>query len=308
MKNETQTNLISTAPHVMELLRLHNGLAADDASRDLEFDALPTLDKGRAALLQQTGDRDLVDRTLSLLRDCGALGPSAAALPKGAGSSPASGLSALVKNLMGVGDAFSLGIMNGILRHGMDFDAAADHARDMVTRIAKSGSSDAYSIDVLSGLVDELYEAARTDKLTGLLMRSAFEKEYQRVQEGPNALVLIDCDHFKRVNDTHGHDAGDDVLRRLAELIRRGVRAIDQACRWGGDEFVILLPRADLADAQAVAERLRLVAADADLMGVTLSIGVASTSRQEALAEALQRADKAMYAAKRGGKNSVVLA
>lgn len=308
MKNDTAAAPLSTPSHIIELLRRHHGVATGDTSRDLEFDALPALDKARDVLIAETGNRVQVDRVMSLLRDCGALGPATAPGAKVQAGVPASGLSALVKNLMGVGDAFSLGIMNGILRHGMDFDAAADHARDMVTRIAKSGASEAYSIDVLSGIVDELYEAARTDKLTGLLMRSAFEKEYVRIQEGSNAIVLIDCDHFKRVNDTHGHDAGDDVLRRVADLIQRGVRAIDHACRWGGDEFVVLLPRAELDDARAVAERLRQVAASADLMGVTLSIGVATTGRHEALADAIQRADKAMYVAKRGGKNSVVVA
>jgi diguanylate cyclase (GGDEF)-like protein len=289
----------------MALLRERKGIPAGDTSWDVELDAMPPIDKAREALIAETGDVALADRMISLLGDCGVLASAGASAKV---SSPASGLSSLVKNLMGIGDAFSLGIMNGILRHGMDFDTAADHARDMVAKIAKSGSSDAYSIEVLSGMVDELYEAARTDKLTGLLMRAAFEKEYLRMQEGVNALVLIDCDHFKRVNDTHGHDAGDAVLRSVAELIKHGVRAVDLACRWGGDEFVILLPRAALEDAQTVAERLRMAAAAADLMGVTLSIGVALTSRDEPLATALQRADIAMYTAKRSGKNAVVSA
>lgn len=305
MNTDTRTTPSTTPDHVMALLRERKGVPAGDASWDVELDAMPPIEKAREALIAETGDVDMVERVISLLGDCGVL--ASASTPLKATSST-NGLSSLVKNLMGIGDAFSLGIINGILRHGMDFDTAADHARDMVAKIAKSGSSDAYSIEVLSGMVDEMYEAARTDKLTGLLMRAAFEKEYLRMQEGVNALVLIDCDHFKRVNDTHGHDAGDAVLRGVAELIKHGVRAVDLASRWGGDEFVVLLPRATLEDAQTVAERLRMEAVSADLKGVTLSIGVALTSRDEPLVAVLQRADAAMYAAKRSGKNAVATA
>ena len=306
--NQTEIGL-ATPAHIMSRLRQRRGLSPDDGSMDAELEALSPADKLREVIAAELGDVATAEKVAAWALDCGMMTalqrPERKTKPEDTSESK---LSSLVKNLLGVGDAFSLGIMNGILRHGMDFDAAADHARDLVTKIAKSGSGDTYSIEVLSGMVDELYEAARTDKLTGLLMRAAFEKDYCRLQDGWNALVLIDCDHFKTVNDSLGHDAGDTVLKSVADVIKRTIRAIDVPCRWGGDEFVLLLTRTAAADAQVVAERLRHAAAAADLSGVTLSVGVTIAERDEPLATALRRADAAMYSAKRAGKNAVMFA
>jgi two-component system, cell cycle response regulator len=117
------------------------------------------------------------------------------------------------------------------------------------------------------------------------------------------------------VNDTHGHDAGDDVLREFALRIRRSIRGIDLACRYGGEEFVVIMPETDMAIAAIVAERLRRrIAADpfaiqqgARTIPVTISIGIAAMrSKDDNAATILKRADQALYQAKRNGRNRVV--
>jgi diguanylate cyclase (GGDEF)-like protein len=210
-----------------------------------------------------------------------------------------------VENTLGAGDAFSVGVIDGVVRRGMDFVAAAEHAHVLVQEIARSGACNAFSMNALNTMVSDLYADARNDKLTSLLRRSAFEGEYKRFQDGWNSLVLIDCDRFKAVNDTLGHQAGDEVLQRVASIIRTGIRAWDIPSRWGGDEFVVLLPRTNKEDARLVAERIRLAAAGAELYGVTLSIGVAISQAGEGIEELVKRADEAMYVAKQAGRNAV---
>lgn len=213
------------------------------------------------------------------------------------------------KNLLGLGDAFSVGVIDGLVSHGMTYADAATHAHGLVTEIAKSDSCNAFSMNSINRLVSALYEDARNDKLTGLMRRSAFEIEYGRFQgDGHNTLVLIDCDHFKKVNDTLGHAMGDAVLQDVANLIRSGVRSVDLPCRWGGDEFVVLLPRTKLLDGQVVAERIRSSAELASLHGVTLSLGLAAVQPGEPMASVIERADAAMYEAKRAGRNTIALA
>ena len=129
------------------------------------------------------------------------------------------------------------------------------------------------------------------------------------------AALLIDIDHFKRVNDTFGHDVGDEVLREFAVRLATNVRAIDLACRLGGEEFVVLMPDTGVDAAHRVAERLRLhvsgapfrVAGAPEPLAVTVSIGVAATLGPGAGPEALiKRAAGAVYEAKRAGRNQVI--
>jgi two-component system cell cycle response regulator len=131
----------------------------------------------------------------------------------------------------------------------------------------------------------------------------------------PLAVLVLDIDYFKSINDTHGHDAGDDVLRDFALRIKRSIRGIDLACRCGGEEFVIVMPETDMAVAAMVAERLRRrIAAEqfaieqgARSIPVTISIGIASLrGREDTAATILKRADQALYRAKRDGRNRVV--
>ncbi|SET13682.1 sensor domain-containing diguanylate cyclase [Paenibacillus sp. NFR01] len=161
---------------------------------------------------------------------------------------------------------------------------------------------------------DELTREASTDRLTGLSNRRFLEiTSAQWIAAGqPFSLVVMDVDRFKFVNDTYGHLAGDEVLRRVAQILTANVRPGDVCCRLGGEEFVILLPRTKLEDAFTVAERIRLAleSNDAPLaMRVTSSLGIAHYPTQgETWEELLGQADEALYIAKRSGRNKTVVA
>jgi diguanylate cyclase (GGDEF)-like protein len=159
---------------------------------------------------------------------------------------------------------------------------------------------------------------ALVDGLTGLANRRSAEEtldaELARAERfaTPLAIVFADLDDFKAVNDTHGHAAGDAVLRRLADVLRATLREIDLAARWGGEEFALVLPGTDLAGALRVAERVRerlaeevVTAADGAEIRVTASLGVAAYPDLETAAALLEAADAALYEAKRAGKNRV---
>ena len=127
--------------------------------------------------------------------------------------------------------------------------------------------------------------------------------------------MVLDIDYFKSVNDTHGHDAGDDVLREFSLRIRKSIRNIDLACRYGGEEFVLVMPETDMAVATMVAERLRRRIATEPFsiqqgtrsLEVTISIGIAALGAPtDTAATILKRADEALYRAKRDGRNRVV--
>lgn len=162
---------------------------------------------------------------------------------------------------------------------------------------------------------EELKAAAQTDSLTGLLNRGAFEeilrRELHRSELGAKTmgLMLVDVDFFKRVNDSHGHLAGDDVLRRIGAVLREGIRPSDVLARFGGEEFVILLRDAGQEATVEVAERLRgdIAALDDLPFGVTLtaSFGVAANLPEETADDFLKRADAALYRSKREGRNMV---
>jgi len=164
-----------------------------------------------------------------------------------------------------------------------------------------------------------LEELAARDPLTGIFNRRHFidraERELERARRGGHrtSVLLIDIDHFKRVNDTHGHEAGDDVLRAVCARLAGGLRDADLLARLGGEELGVLAPETDTASALVVAERLRqsvasgpYAAGEAKLV-ITVSIGSATTGEaDEPLKSLMGRADKALYAAKAGGRNRVV--
>jgi two-component system cell cycle response regulator len=164
-------------------------------------------------------------------------------------------------------------------------------------------------------------ELATIDPLTGLHNRRYMESHLSTlVEQGasrdkPLSIMVVDIDYFKAVNDTHGHDAGDDVLREFATRVRKSTRGIDLACRYGGEEFVIVMPETDMAVATMVAERLRRgiatepfsVGQGAGTVEVTISIGIAALNgAKDSAAALLKRADQALYRAKRDGRNRVV--
>jgi len=161
-----------------------------------------------------------------------------------------------------------------------------------------------------------LLALATTDPLTGLLNHRVFHDrlgaEVARAHRSgaPLSLVALDLDHFKRVNDTHGHQVGDDVLRELASRMREGARREDVTARVGGEEFAWLLPEADLDAAALAAERLRRRVADQPFPAagrLTASIGVAALEVGEGPADLLRRADEGLYRAKAGGRDRCVL-
>ena len=165
-------------------------------------------------------------------------------------------------------------------------------------------------------LLEQVQHLAATDGLTGLANRSTFQRTLGQeiARSGRNggdlAVVLLDLDHFKRVNDTYGHHVGDEVLRRGAAVLDDTCRGFDTPARFGGEEFAVVLPQTTPSDAVAVAERLRAEIAAADIdPKVTVSIGVASLSLVGADADDLVRAaDEALYASKREGRNRVTVA
>jgi diguanylate cyclase (GGDEF)-like protein len=164
------------------------------------------------------------------------------------------------------------------------------------------------------------YTLATIDSLTGLHLRDyffrRFEEEYTRVKRyaGTFSILMLDLDGFKEINDHHGHLAGDRYLRALGAAIRTRMRGADLACRYGGDEFCILLPETDLAGARPIAERLRLALARlvVDVEGAslrtTVSIGIATYPEHDTgeIKGLLLRADQALYQAKRAGRDRVV--
>ena len=159
-----------------------------------------------------------------------------------------------------------------------------------------------------------LAEIARTDPLTGALNRKGLADELTRIvrlggaQTFPMTLVFIDIDHFKRVNDTLGHDTGDQVIRGLAELVRSAVQRDDLFARWGGEEFLLVFRDTPGLKGRDIAERLRERIASAQWvegLRVTCSFGVAEWHRGEDLNEGIKRADEAMYRAKQEGRDRV---
>jgi two-component system cell cycle response regulator len=163
-------------------------------------------------------------------------------------------------------------------------------------------------------------EMAVTDQLTGLHNRGYMSRHLDTLMKNvsvakPISFLIMDIDYFKSVNDTHGHDIGDEVLREFASRVAANVRGIDLACRYGGEEFVVVMPDTDAAFAMSVAERLRRsvettpfqISRPPSNLNITVSIGIAcSLGADDSSEKLLHRADQALYRAKREGRNRVV--
>jgi two-component system cell cycle response regulator len=208
--------------------------------------------------------------------------------------------------------ALDIGV-NDVLARPIDPEELAARVRTQIKRKRYT--------DLLRANLDQSLEAAVTDPLTGLhnrrYMTSQLDPLVERATQGgePVACLLLDIDHFKKINDNFGHDAGDEVLREFAVRLASNVRAVDLPCRHGGEEFVVIMPDTPLAAAERIAERIRLhvagspfrVAGGREILSVTISIGVAATKGSgDTPEQLLKRADEALYEAKETGRNRVI--
>lgn len=157
----------------------------------------------------------------------------------------------------------------------------------------------------------KIRELSRTDSLTGLANRAYFQERFEQIfalakrHQAPLAVVMMDLDHFKHINDTYGHDAGDAVLRHFGGLVRESCRQEDFAARFGGEEFILYLPHTIVKEALALADRLRQALAGVNILEnqyqVTVSIGVAGMVPDDSPESLIKRADQALYKAKEEG-------
>lgn len=192
---------------------------------------------------------------------------------------------------------------------------------EMLARVRTQVQRKRYNVQ-LRDSVQQTIEMAVTDSLTGLNNRRYLDTHLSEMmtkaksRDKPLSIVMCDIDHFKKVNDTYGHDVGDEVIREFARRIKKNIRNIDLACRYGGEEFVIVMPDTDMALARVVAERIRsevfmhpfIVEEGANQLPVTVSLGVSCLQTSADTGDILiKRADNALYEAKRAGRNTVML-
>jgi len=190
--------------------------------------------------------------------------------------------------------------------------------RDMQAHLKAAGSE----IDGLRRSLGEAREQAETDGLTGIANRKRFDQTIRdathtaAADDEPLTLLMVDIDHFKRFNDTHGHQVGDQVLRLVARTLTDCVRQGDLPARYGGEEFAVVLPKTAIPVARPIAERIRTTLAARKIVrrntgeglgGITISIGAALFHPGETPAALIARADSALYAAKRTGRNRLVV-
>jgi len=199
------------------------------------------------------------------------------------------------------------------------FNNAEFRARvDVGRRVTHLHGALAEKIRRLEAATETISRLARTDELTGLHNRRSFNESFTlalssaRRHGHPLSLIIVDLDNFKKVNDTFGHSIGDLVLKEFSNLLKELVRVEDIACRWGGEEFIILLPDTPREAAASLAERIRSTfekqTCSAAPLEVTASFGVVQLQKEDDENGLIRRVDKALYAAKLEGRNRVVVA
>ncbi|MEW6765370.1 MAG: GGDEF domain-containing protein [Pseudomonadota bacterium] len=226
----------------------------------------------------------------------------------------ANGLGTHIERLRGDPDA---SLLREITQHVVD-DTRQLETSSKYSSTRLSGATE--EIERLRKELDEARKDASTDPLTGLLNRRAFTTVIanaitkHRADQQPFCLLMLDIDHFKEVNDTYGHLVGDKVLRFVSRLLSQVLKGQDTLCRFGGEEFAALLPDTGLDGAEHVAEtirsrllnsQLRLTESGQSLGEITASFGVAKFRGDETIEEIIQRTDRALYEAKRLGRNRV---
>ena len=228
--------------------------------------------------------------------------------------------------LTGAGVYAALSMLHGLHLHNRVRSGilAELHNERLLTLMTETRQREQSQTEALAQANRQLAEAltrmqalASHDELTGLLNRRAFlervrpEIAAQRRHSEPSAVILIDLDHFKSINDQFGHQSGDEVLRGTAQLLQRHLRGADILARWGGEEFLIFMPRTTVDDASLAAERLRLALRQQSCSGLppdwilTASFGVTVLDNDLTLDTATARADQALYQAKNGGRDRV---
>lgn len=202
-----------------------------------------------------------------------------------------------------------LGTPMGVLHTvGEEGQLPAHGVRAAVEAVAEQAGS---RIGVLRAMAASELQAT-TDPLTGLLNRRSLEAELRALRDrhGEFAVAFIDLDHFKSLNDTHGHETGDRALRSFARLLRRSVRDGDLVCRYGGEEFVVVFPDAGVGDAEPVVERVVSTLAESvrsgDVPAFTISVGLSDSGVGEDHTEVIRNADDAMFRAKQAGRDRIV--
>ncbi|WP_309084563.1 PleD family two-component system response regulator [Chelativorans sp.] len=225
----------------------------------------------------------------------------------------------LVPIVLLAGDGDEACIVRGLELAVNDYVLRPVERQELIARLRTQIRRKRYN-DSLRSSVAQTVEMAVTDPLTGLHNRRYLDSHLQSLfdravaRRRPLSVMIVDLDRFKSVNDTFGHDGGDAVLREVAVRLRRNLRGIDLVCRYGGEEFVVVMPETELKIAERVAERIRReiaespfpIGATGQSVAVTASIGVAGLQESHDAVEAmLKRADLALYEAKTAGRNRV---
>ena len=224
-----------------------------------------------------------------------------------------------IEAISDVADRSEAGVDPKLLVENLISELAKAAAR--ATKLEKNFVEKTRELDTIRDSLNKSEERARTDTLTGLPNRRALDEFFRTAQIAamekgdPLSVLLIDIDHFKRFNDNFGHGVGDQVLRLMANVLRERVREIDLAARYGGEELIAVLPGAELATCETIAERIRRSisecritrrSTDEILPSITVSIGVGQFQPGESMADLIERCDRALYLAKRTGRNRVV--
>jgi len=214
--------------------------------------------------------------------------------------------------------ATSLETITGIAKHIVsETKSIAESSIALANRLDSTVSE----IDTLKKELDEIKQAAKTDMLTSLLNRRGFDEAMAQVLEKikttnePLSIIMLDIDHFKKVNDTYGHLIGDNILKMLSKLLKDSIKGKDIAARFGGEEFILVLPQTPIKGAYSLAEQIRLALRKMKLKvkdtgksieQITISLGIALYKEGESVEAVIKRADDALYHAKNTGRNKTI--